>query len=313
MRFHLLLGFLLFLFAAPLCAQQDTTFIELFANRARINTGLRYKDRSLSFTTPSGESFKLKNEGLAYRIGGRYKQASYTFSIPISDLGTSDGARESKSFSLGLTLFMRSQLLSARFRNTRGFSSVNSDGGTVFREDVDLFTANLYGFRVLNNKRFSLRSSFKQRDRQLKSQGSFLLGGLIDRQLLTSDGIHIPFEDGQDKWVSRVAQTKFGVGLGYAHTFNFGNHFFITPFAIAGPEFRFLTFDVVNNARRERENLRVSPRLRTYLAFGWNGERTAVAITSSYLPTLDVSENLETRNNQATVELRITRRFMYPN
>lgn len=312
MRFHLLLVFLLCLFAAPLCAQLDTSFVELFENRARINTGLRYRDRSLNFFTPSGESFKLESKGLAYRIGGRYGRASYTFSIPISDLGTGTDEEESKSFSLGITLFMRSQLLSARFRNTRGFRSVTAEGESVFRSDVDLFTAHIYGFRVLNNKRFSLRSSFRQRDRQLKSQGSFLLGGLVDRQLLTSDGIYIPFEDGQDKWVSRVAQTKFGVGVGYAHTFNFGKNFFFTPLAILGPEFRFLTFDVVNNARRERENLRISPRLRTYLALGWNGKRTAVALTSIYLPTLDVSENLETRERRVTIELRVTRRLMYP-
>jgi hypothetical protein len=312
MRLHLFLVLLFFLFNAPLAAQPDTSFIELFDNNARINTGLRYKNNSLTFSTPAGEKFKLESKGLAFRLGGRYKQASYTFSIPVSDLGTGTEDRQGKSFSLGLTLFLRNQLLAGRFRNTRGFRSVTPEGESVFREDVDLFSAQLYGFHVLNNKRFSLRSSFKQRDRQLKSQGSFLLGGLIDRQLLTSDGIYGPFEDGQEKLIRRAAQTKFGIGLGYAYSFHLGNHFFITPFAIVGPEFRFQSFDVVNNARREREQLRVSPRIRSYLALGWNGKRTAVAITSTYLPTLDVSENLDTRNNQLTVELRITRRFLYP-
>lgn len=312
MRLHPFYIFLLCLFAAPLTAQRDTSFIELFENRARINTGLRYRDNSLTFSTVAGEDFKLESQSLAFRLGGRYGRASYTFSIPITDLGTGTDEQESKGLGLGLNLFLRQQLLSGRFRSTRGFRSLTPEGASVFREDVDLFTAQVYGFHVLNNKRFSLRSSFKQRDRQLKSQGSFLLGGLIHRQLLTSDGIYVPFEDGQEKWISRAAQTKFGVGLGYAHAFMLGNNFFLTPFAIVGPEFRFLTFDVVNNARREREQIRISPRVRGYLAFGWNGERTAAAFTVTYLPTLDVSENLETRNSQLTVELRITRRLLYP-
>lgn len=312
MRLHPLVILLICFVNTSLCAQRDTSFIELFENRARINTGFRYKDRSLTFSTPSGEDFKLENKGLSFRLGGRYKWASYTFSLPISDLGTGTDEEQSKNFSLGLTLFLRQQLVSGRFRTTQGFRSLSAEGESVFRDDVNLFTATVYGFHVLNNKKFSLRASFKQRDRQLQSQGSFLLGGLVDRQMLTSDGVFIPVEDGQNKWISRMAQTKFGVGLGYAHTFHLGNHFFLTPFAIAGPEFRFQTFDEVSSARREREQLRVSPRIRGYLALGWNGKRTAVAITSTYLPTLDMSENLETRFNQLNVELRITRRFLHP-
>jgi hypothetical protein len=302
----------LVVFPLALMAQPDSTFIELLSNDARLNTGLRYRDRSFRVATPAGEEFKLESEGLAFRIGGRYKFLSYTFSLPISDLGTGTDGQESKNLGLGLTLFMRQQLLSAGFRDTKGFRVVTPTGDDVFRDDVDLFTANIYGFRVLKNKQFSLRAAYRQRDRQLKSSGSFLLGGLLGRRLLTADeGIAIPFNTDRTGKVTRMAQTKVGAGIGYAHTFILGNNFFLSPLFIVGPEFRFIAYDWLGKVSREQEDLRISGRIRGYLALGWNGKRTAVALTGTYLPSLDVSENFRTRFDEMTIQLRITRRFLF--
>lgn len=300
-----------FLGSGQLMAQQDSTFIELFPNIARVNTGLRYRDRSLELKTTSGEELKLDNKVLTFRIGGRYKFASYTLSIPIADLTAEPNGQTSRNFGLGLTLFMRQRLLSASFRSTKGFSSVTSEGVRDFRDDVDLFSATLYGFHILNHKRFSLRSSFRQRDRQLKTSGSFIGGFLLDRRRLTTDGLLIPLDNGEEEWLTRLAQTKVGVGIGYARSFMLGQRFFITPFAIIGPEFRFINFDAVNGGKRQ-DNLRISPRLRSYFAAGYNGDRTALALSVLYLPSLDITDNLDTRSNQFTVELRITHRFLYP-
>ncbi|TXF91822.1 DUF4421 domain-containing protein [Neolewinella aurantiaca] len=310
MRFLFIFVLVYFFGSTQLFAQRDSSFIEHFSNQARINTGFRYRDRSLEFVTSSGEELKLENEVLAFRIGGRYKFASYTFSIPVADLSAGANEEKGKNLGLGLTLFLRQHLLSGSFRSTKGFSSIAPDGERTFREDVDLFSATLYGFHVFNHKRFSLRSSFKQRDRQLKSYGSFLGGALFDRRLLTSDGLLVPLENGEEEWLTRLAQTKIGLGVGYAHTFILGKRVFITPFAIVGPEFRFINTDNVSG-KRKTDNLRISPRLRGYLAIGWNGDKTAVSLNTLYFPGLDITENLDTRFDNFTVELRVTCRLQH--
>ncbi len=312
MRFLFLLLLLSLFGTGELSAQLDSTYIELFPNLARINTGFRYRERSMELKTTAGEEFKLEDKSLAFRLGGRYKFASYTFSIPVSDLTAEPDEEQIKNFGLGLTLFMRQNLVSASFRNTIGFRSTTPEGERSFRDDVDLFSATIYGFHVFNNKQFSLRSSFKQRDRQLKASGSFIGGLLLDRRRLRTDGLLIPLDNGEEEWLTRLAQTKIGLGVGYAHTFMLGKRIFLTPFVIAGPEFRFINFDAVNGGKRQRD-LRVSHRLRGYMACGWNGDRTAVALSVLYLPGLDITENLTTRFNNFTVELRVTRRFLYPN
>jgi hypothetical protein len=296
-------------FSIPVNGQIDSSFIQLYDNDHRINTGMKYRGKSAIFSTPAGEEFKLESRGLSYRLGGRYKWASYTFSIPISDLGTGTDQDMGTSFGLGVTLFLRQQLLHASFRNTKGFRSEMPGSGSEFREDVSLFQATVFGFQVLNPSRFSLRSSFKQRDRQLQSNGSFLLGGLIDRQRMRSeDGIRIPLANGDQSVVARYAQTKLGVGLGYGYTWVFKNNWFITPMAIFGPEFRFVAFDELDQAR-EREKLHVSARARGHLGMGWNGNPLAVAITAIYFPSLDATDNLDTEIDDLSIELRITRRF----
>ncbi|MCX8209918.1 MAG: DUF4421 family protein [Lewinella sp.] len=312
MRFLFVIFFLWFFGCGTLSAQPDSTFIELFSNRARINTGLRYRDRSLEFSLSSGEELKLESQVLAFRIGGRFKSASYTLSIPIADLTAAANEKRSENFGLGLTLFMRQNLLSGGFRRTKGFHSVAPGGERNFRDDVDLLSATLYGFHVFNHRRFSLRAAFRQRDQQIKTSGSFIGGLLLDRRRLRTDGLLIPLDNGEEEWLTRLAQTKVGIGVGYAHTFMLGKRIFLTPVAVIGPEFRFINFDAVNGGKKQDE-LRVSSRLRGYLAFGWNGEKAAVSLSALYLPGLDISDKLDTRFNHLTVELRITRRFLYQN
>lgn len=270
---------------------------------------MKYLDRSVVFSSPSGEAFALESERLAFRIGGRYKWASYTFSIPISDLGTGTDQENGTSLGLGITLFLRQQLLHASFRNTKGFRGEIPGKGAFFRQDISLFQSTVFGFQVLQPGKFSLRSSYKQRDRQLKSTGSFLLGGLIDRKRMQmGDGLLVPLNNGDQTVITRYAQTKLGVGLGYGYTWVFGDHWFLTPMAIVGPEFRFVTFDELDSPR-DREDVMVSTRIRGHFAFGWNGNPLAVGLTVIAIPGFDNTDNLDTTSKDLSIELRITRRF----
>ena len=286
----------------------DSTFIETYNRKARINGGLRYRNREANFSVAGREDFKLINRGLALRLGGRYKWFGYTFSVPLSDLGTGNEAREGRSFGLGLQFYRPKFYILTRFRKTDGFFSERADGTELFREDVSLFTATIFGFHVLNFRKFSLRSSFKQKGRQLRDSGSLLIGGLLSRQALSADGITLPLSEAGEVEVNRFSQEKVGIGIGYAYTHLFSETFYFTPMAMAGPEFRFLSYDLVTG-NREREQFRVSPRIRARLALGYNGPRNYAAITAAYLPSLDATDNFDTRIKHTEIELRVGRRL----
>ncbi len=306
--YHLLCGLFLLLLSAPATAQLDTSFVEVFSDQTRINGGLRYRDNSASFLVGDRQTVKLANKGLALRLGGRYKWIGYTFSIPISDLGTGSDLGNARSLGANIQFYRDRFYLNLNVRRTTGFERYQLDAPTVFRDDIRFINALLYGFRILNSKRFSLRSSFKMRNRQLRSSGSFLLGGVVNRQVLTSDSLTLPFSREGTVTIDRYSQMKVGVGLGYAYTAVLGKGFFITPLVIAGPEVRFIDYDPINT-NREIEDFRVSVRLRGRLAFGVNGTRNYASINAAYLPSIDETANLNTRLSETQIELIIGHRI----
>ncbi|NJB85347.1 hypothetical protein GGR26_001092 [Lewinella marina] len=282
--------------------------METFSSRTRVNGGLRYRDNSASFLVGEEETLKLSNRGLALRLGGRYKWLGYTFSIPVSDLGTDSEVGNARSLGLNLQFYRDKFYLNANGRRTIGFEQRRIDEEVSFRDDIRFFNVLVFGFRVLNSRHFSLGSSFKQHGRQLKSSGSLLVGGAINRQVLLADSLRLPFNRQGEVVIERYAQSKITAGLGYAHTFVIARDFFLTPLAVAGPEMRFITYDPRGASRQIEKNM-VSVRVRGRLALGYNGRRNYTALTVAYLPSIDNTENLDTRVDETRIELTIGHRF----
>ena len=146
------------------------------------------------------------------------------------------------------------------------------------------------------------------RNRQLKSTGSPLLGALVNRQVLKADSLAVPFSTEGVVTIDRYSQTKLGVGLGYVYTFVLGKNYFITPLLIAGPEIRIIDYDPINESR-EIERLRVSPPSTRQISRRRERRHNYASLNFSYLPSIDVTENLDTRLDQTTIELILGHRF----
>ncbi|PPK86486.1 uncharacterized protein DUF4421 [Neolewinella xylanilytica] len=293
---------------ATAVAQFDSTYVETFASRTRVNGGLRYRDNSASISVGGAQSLTLSNKGLAVRFGGRYKWLGYTFSIPVSDLGTDSELGDATSLGVNLQLYRDKFYLNLNARRTVGFVRRSPGDPDYFRRDIKFLNILVYGFRILNSKEFSLGSAFRQRSRQLKNSGSFLLAGMANRQVLTANQLTLPAPESDALVIDRYSQVKFGVGLGYAYTFLFGKNLFVTPLAVVGPEVRFVDYDPVAS-QREVEGVRLSLRFRTRLAFGYNGRHNYLAITAAYLPSYDATETLDTRVDETRIELILGHRF----
>ena len=283
--------------------RRDTNYVKELPGRVRINTGLRAIYDEATFTAGDQE-FSLENKTLAYRIGGRYGLPSYTFSIPISDLGTGTDEDESGGWGLGLRLFRRYGYLRTQFRFTDGFRLTGPDGSSEFRKDIRLFSAYLYGYHLFNHQRYSMRASFNQRDVQLENQGSWLLGGLITRRRLLSDSLVVSVADDEFLSLERFAQTSVGIGGGYAYTLLPLKNFYITPVLYAGPELRFTAVgDAVTGKRREAT--RFGLQLRARMAVGYNDGKYFAALIGDYIPSKDRPRTIRTQDVRSQLELRI--------
>ena len=299
---------LLVVISSSVHAQFDSSYVETFVSKTRVNGGLRYRDNSASFAVDEGETLSLQNKGLAVRLGGRYKWLGYTFSIPVSDLGTDSELGDATSLGLNLQLYRDKVYLNLNGRRTVGFEYSRPGTDPFFRKDIKFLDILFYGFRILNSKRFSLGSAFKQRSRQLKSAGSFLLAGMVNRQVLTANQLDLPLAGSDFISIDRYSQVKVGAGLGYAYTFLLGRSWFVTPVLVAGPEIRLVDYDPAA-ADRVRESPRLSVRVRSRLAVGYNGRRNYLALTGAYLPSYDATRTIDTQVDETRIELILGHRF----
>ena len=72
-------------------------------------------------------------------------------------------------------------------QNYKGFYSREKDRTIVLHPDIRLAQYGLFGQYIFNNKKFSYRAAFNQSERQLKSAGSFQLGGGFYYDYLSSN------------------------------------------------------------------------------------------------------------------------------
>jgi len=112
----------------------------------------------------------------------------------------------------------------------KGFYTEDSPDGKnlTLYPDMKVKQYAFYGHYVFNNEKYSYRAVFNQNEKQLKSAGSFLLGGGIYITDIDSDSTFI-YND--KKSFNRV---QFGVSGGYAYTWVLGRHWLLSASATAG-------------------------------------------------------------------------------
>ncbi|OAV45224.1 DUF4421 family protein [Lewinella sp. 4G2] len=283
----------------------DSIYVEDLPFRYRINGGLRVINDFAEFTTAQGETFQLDNRNLALRLGGRYGFASYTFSYAISDLGTAPEDEPTKNFGLGLRLFRRYGFVQTRFQITEGFRLTGPENESVFRPDVKLFTAFLHGYHIMGKRRVSMRSSFNQRERQLKSRGGWLLGGTAIYNQLRADGLNLRPANDDVELLTGYNQIRLSVGGGYVYNYIFKERYFITPVVFLGPELRSTRIDRFGSSVPSTDRLSVGLQTRSSLSVGWHGSKKFAALIGHYVPGKDQTEQLSTQSLRSRMELRL--------
>ncbi|MBX2963787.1 MAG: DUF4421 family protein [Cyclobacteriaceae bacterium] len=152
--------------------------------------------------------------------------------------------------------------------------SVTIPPGTPYPQRGDISTRNygVGGVYVLNNRRFSLRSAFNFVDRQIKSNGSFLIGGSLNFLRVSADSAIIstrPPIDPINTGFVRVNNTTLAVSGGYSYTLVY-NDFFLNGTMAIGPGNHWISYEsTVADAHDTMMNLITTLRI----GLGYNSNR----------------------------------------
>jgi hypothetical protein len=149
-------------------------------------------------------------------IGGGIAYKNFLFDINYGhNLGIKDDDKylKTKSFDFQLHHYGQRYVTDIFIQKYRGFYINNPDlsADAANCPDLSVFHMGLFGQYVFNNKRFSYQAAFNQSEKQLKSAGSFLLGGGVYYFDINSDSSFLFRNENE------IQSYQWGINAGYAY------------------------------------------------------------------------------------------------
>jgi len=140
---------------------------------------------------------------------------------------------KTKSFDFQYHNYGRKFVFDLYIQEYEGFYTEDDPNGKnlTLYPDMKINQYAVHGHYVFNNKKYSYRAAFNQSEKQLKSTGSFLLGGGFYYTDIKSDSSFIYNDE------NSFRRLQFGVSGGYAYTWVLGRYWLLSASGTVGVNF----------------------------------------------------------------------------
>ncbi|NDV45564.1 DUF4421 domain-containing protein [Paludibacter sp. 221] len=215
----------------PLCSysQTDSTYIKPFAQNFSLKVYASNKIASLLHENLLEENTYDPNRppgiGVGFTLGKMGVSVSYGF-----DFLRDKEKGHTRSLDLQYHNYGRKIVFDLMGQYYEGFYNDNNQNNYETHPDLKTIKLGFFGQYIFNSSRFSYRAAFNQKERQVKSAGSFLLGGGIYYNEVHSD---IPGFFSNPDCVKQV-NFQIGPSAGYAYNWAITERYFISLSASAG-------------------------------------------------------------------------------
>lgn len=267
------------------------------------------------------------NNNVAYRannnyhagIGFHYKWvgANLTFKLPYF---TGDKFGKTKYFDLQSYIYANRFALDLYILSYKGYYLADNsilkspyDQHRLIRPDVH--SAN-YGANfqyIFNYKRFSYRATFVQSQCQLRSAGTPIAGGGIHYSRAKADSAIIPANIKDDLYhgssFNKSGVFSLAINGGYAYTYVFARHFFVTASLLLGTGLNYTTITDITDNSTAKLQAQLNAVMRA--GVGYNTPKYFVGLqytnytSRNNMPIQDTWQQLQTGN----VRLVLAKRF----
>jgi len=168
---------------------------------------------------------------------------------------------KTKSFDFQFHNYGRKHAFDFFFQQYKGFYMEDDkmDAEFVLCPDLEIKKYGVYGEYIFNNKKFSYKAAFDYSEKQLRSAGSFLIGGGIYYTDIKSDSSFFHNEK------NTLKNFQFGISAGYAYTWVINRRFFLGGSASTGINFGNESF-----SRIGKDKLEVYPSISARVSAGYN-------------------------------------------
>ncbi len=262
----LLLFFVLLPYAGN--AQYDSTYISPFKQELSVGMYSYYEftmlthevdeDKNVSYMPNSpvglGLSVSYKNFSLSGGMGFRF--------LRNKKLG------ETRVIDWQYHHYGRKFIFDVFFQNYKGFYNKDENDRKIIHTypDIKIIQYGAFGQYIFNNKKFSYRAAFDQNERQLKSAGSFQLGGGFYFNQVSSDTTLTINEK------NKLNKYQLSISGGYVHTFVIKKNYFAAIGVSAG-------LNIGTESLSPIKKLELSPSLFPRMSTGYNGSNWSIGLS----------------------------------
>jgi hypothetical protein len=205
-------------------------YIEPFENDFSLSLALR--DSSAGFLRNTDDSSYSSNRPLEAAVTVGWKSLSLEFGYFLPRTHNSSH-NKSSSFDFQLNYYDRKFFSEIQWKDYSGFYEDSGGDAALRVQSIGVLSQYVWNYEEL-----SLKASFGLQEKQLRSAGSFLLGGSAFYQTAFSDDENFRFSD---RYSRKKKFLHAGPAAGYAHTWvSGGNLFFALLFSVGvnfGKEF----------------------------------------------------------------------------
>jgi hypothetical protein len=328
------LGILICLLALAICAnaqdiqisnsepQRDSLrdgYIQLFPNDFFLYPVL--KQRTLSFELEKTDRSRL----LTFRPNNTYSLGlgvylfevgvELAFAIPVAEK-TTEIFGTSKARDLQLNMLGKRFGLDAYYQRYRGFyitdRGFEPSNKTPYPQRGDIVSRNigLTGSYIFNYKKFSLRSVYNFSERQIFSNGSFLLLANLSRFKLEADSSIL--DRAQEEIFTSEASFKnlrystFSIAPGYTYNLIYRN-FFLNGTLGVGPAHHWIYFQ--RNAGKGEHETAINSFVAARIGIGYNGDRIFGGVAFITQGSNVKFEEVRFSNNNSSFKILMGYRF----
>lgn len=296
---RILISLLLLMPCTAFAQKVDTTYIQKRGHLFSVSPYFSQDFFVLTIEQGSTETEYAPNTspkvGLGFSINNTIIDFGYGFGFGA--LENKDKYGKTKAFDLQLHHYNRRFVLDLYIQRYNGFYI---DGDEIVKcPDMRVNQSGLYGHYIFNHRKYSYKAAFVRNEKQLRSAGSFLVGGGVHQTNIKSDSSFV--YNGKNS----LDNFQFGISVGYAHTWVLGRYFDISASGTMG-----VNFGCERASRFGKDKLKVHPVVIPRISAGYNKDKWGLGLSyimNFYFPAIEQKSNVTM--NTGRVQLSFIKRF----
>lgn len=262
----ILISYMLFISISSL-AQIDSAYIEAFDQELSIRPYVYKKFTTLSTEIGEAETDYYPNTPVGIGFGATYKKYSLSGGYAFGFMRDKNKGK-TESIDFQYHYYGRDFVFDFFFQDYKGFYREDNKQNEVYYiyPDIKLVQYGIFSQYVFNSKKFSYQAAFNQSEKQLRSAGSFQLGGGLYYNKVRSDST-ITLPD------NKLINYQISISGGYAYTWVIKRNFFTS-----------LSVSLGINLGAERisdftKKIELSPSVFPRFSMGYNGKDWSIGLS----------------------------------